>query len=63
MFRQFHCSHWYWRVLLCVGGCTLGGDIVIDNSASTIISEDVTAAVFSPTVGLSRMMRGRIPSV
>jgi hypothetical protein len=36
----------------CSGsGCTLGGDIVIDNSSSAIISADVTFAGESPIAG------------
>jgi hypothetical protein len=38
----------------CSPTCTLGGDIVIDNSSpapGTILSEHVTATGFSPTVG------------
>ena len=32
-------------------GCRLGGDIEINNTAGTIVSEDVTATGFSPSVG------------
>src|SRR5207302_6952568 len=32
-------------------GCTLGGDIVINNSTGAIVSEDVTATGFLPSVG------------
>ena len=34
-----------------MSGCMLGGDIVIDNSAGTITSADVTFMGESPTVG------------
>lgn len=34
-----------------VGGCTLGGDMVIDNAAGTVISSDVTMAGETPSVG------------
>src|SRR5882724_4611846 len=35
----------------CSPTCTLGGDIVINNSTGAIVSADVTATGFSPTVG------------
>jgi hypothetical protein len=36
----------------CSGsGCTLGGDIVINNTTGAVISEDVTMSGESPTVG------------
>jgi hypothetical protein len=34
-----------------VSGCTLGGEIVINNTTGDIISEDVTVSGESPTVG------------
>ena len=34
-----------------VSGCTLGGDIVINNTTGAIISEDVTVSGESPSVG------------
>jgi hypothetical protein len=34
-----------------VSGCTLGGDIVINNSTGAVISEDVTMSGESPSVG------------
>jgi hypothetical protein len=41
----------------CVmGGCTLGGDIVIDNTAGTVNSADVTLAGGTPARVLSRTL-------
>jgi hypothetical protein len=34
-----------------VAGCTLGGDIVINNATGTVISQDVTMSGESPSVG------------
>jgi len=34
-----------------VSGCTLGGTLVIDNTAGTVVSADVTMGGESPTVG------------
>jgi hypothetical protein len=35
----------------CTPACTLGGTLVIDNTAGTILSVDITATGFSPNVG------------
>jgi hypothetical protein len=45
-----------------VGGCTLGGDIVIDNTADTFISANVTMAGETPSVGPFTMhLLGPVP--
>ena len=44
-------------------GCTLGGDIVIDNATGAVLSEDITMSGETPSVGPFTIFGSVIPSV
>jgi hypothetical protein len=52
------------RMSACsVGGCALGGKFVIDNTAGTVVSEDVTATGFVPSAKSHKRRLWQIPDI